>query len=150
MVICRTLSLILTGTLTGSDLHNYRGNEGKEVDYVLGHEAVGKIVEIGEAVTGFDVGDLVICPFSLSCGTVSRIFRASLATTKMPAQEIAITAERDILRVARMSYFSAHQTLQVPRPNICEYPSHRPRYFLSMSIFRLRLRCCCATSSQRD
>lgn len=34
----------------------------------MGHEAVGEVVALGEGVKGFRLGDLVISPFSLSCG----------------------------------------------------------------------------------
>ena len=33
---------------------------------VLGHETVGKVVEIGQHVTKFKVGDIVTCPFNLT------------------------------------------------------------------------------------
>jgi threonine dehydrogenase-like Zn-dependent dehydrogenase len=51
----------------GSDLHNYRqGEEG--TGFILGHEIVGEIVEVGSAVTKFSVGDIVASPFASSCG----------------------------------------------------------------------------------
>jgi len=37
----------------------------------MGHEAVGDVVALGEDVEGFKVGDMVISPFSLSCGKSS-------------------------------------------------------------------------------
>ncbi|OCF31448.1 hypothetical protein I316_06850 [Kwoniella heveanensis BCC8398] len=53
--------------LCGSDLHNYRQTE-PGTGFILGHEVVGEIVEIGAAVQKFKVGDVVASPFSLSCG----------------------------------------------------------------------------------
>lgn len=54
--------------LCGSDLHFYRGKEGPATGFTLGHEFVGSIVRIGTAVQRFKLGDVVLAPFSLSCG----------------------------------------------------------------------------------
>ena len=56
--------------LCGSDLHPYFGREtGLDAGTVMGHEMVGRVVEVGDEVTQVDVGDLVFTPFSTSCGT---------------------------------------------------------------------------------
>ena len=34
----------------------------------MGHEFTGEIVEVGSAVRGFKVGDLVVSPFTVNCG----------------------------------------------------------------------------------
>jgi alcohol dehydrogenase len=55
--------------LCGSDLHPYWGREkGLDAGTVMGHEFVGRIVEVGSAVSQFKVGDRVFAPFSTSCG----------------------------------------------------------------------------------
>lgn len=41
----------------------------------LGHEGVGRVVEIGEGVTSHAVGDLVIIPWQVSCGRCDRCRR---------------------------------------------------------------------------
>ena len=56
----------------GSDVHGFASG-GKlariENDYfILGHEAAGEVVEIGSAVTGFSVGDLVALEPGMTCG----------------------------------------------------------------------------------
>jgi threonine dehydrogenase-like Zn-dependent dehydrogenase len=53
---------------SGSDLHFYRGTEGPATGFTLGHELLGEIVEVGKGIKRFKQGDLVIAPFSLSCG----------------------------------------------------------------------------------
>lgn len=59
---------ITTTNICGSDLHMYEGrtsvNEGK----VLGHENLGEIIEIGDAVVRVKVGDRVCLPFNIACG----------------------------------------------------------------------------------
>ncbi|MFA9430997.1 alcohol dehydrogenase catalytic domain-containing protein [Egicoccus sp. AB-alg2] len=55
--------------LCGSDLHPYEGREPFRPDVVPGHEAVGVVVEVGDAVRGFGPGDRVLVPFTTSCGT---------------------------------------------------------------------------------
>lgn len=56
--------------LCGSDLHPWFGREvGLDPGTVLGHEFVGRVVEVGTGVTGLQVGARVVAPFSTSCGT---------------------------------------------------------------------------------
>jgi len=65
-VYLRLLHMI--SDLAGSDLHFYRGTEGPTTGFTLGHELLGEIVEVGKGIKRFKQGDLVIAPFSLSCG----------------------------------------------------------------------------------
>lgn len=54
----------------GSDLHVYRGKEaGLDAGTVMGHELAGEVVEVGAGVSGVRSGDLVVAPFTTSCGT---------------------------------------------------------------------------------
>nr|XP_018262019.1 alcohol dehydrogenase [Kwoniella dejecticola CBS 10117]OBR84177.1 alcohol dehydrogenase [Kwoniella dejecticola CBS 10117] len=55
--------------LCGSDLHLYRGHEDAGKGYIMGHEVVGTIVEKGQSVKKFNVGDVVAVPFTVSCGS---------------------------------------------------------------------------------
>jgi threonine dehydrogenase-like Zn-dependent dehydrogenase len=41
----------------------------------FGHEMAGEIVEVGSSVTAFEVGDRVIVPFQISCGTCAMCAR---------------------------------------------------------------------------
>ncbi|MDH4091302.1 MAG: alcohol dehydrogenase family protein [Cyclobacteriaceae bacterium] len=55
--------------ICGSDLHVYHGREqGCDHATAMGHEFVGKVVEVGKDVDRLKVGDLVMSPFSTSCG----------------------------------------------------------------------------------
>ena len=45
-----------------SDTHMMHGGSGPVEDRILGHEAVGEIVEVGNFVTKFKVGDVVVVP----------------------------------------------------------------------------------------
>jgi threonine dehydrogenase-like Zn-dependent dehydrogenase len=56
--------------ICGSDLHPYFGRErGLDPGTIMGHEFLGEIVEIGSDVEGFRAGDVVVAPFSTSCGS---------------------------------------------------------------------------------
>ncbi len=58
-VICRPLAL----APCTSDVHTvYEGAVGERTDMILGHEGVGQIVEVGELVKDFKVGDKVLVP----------------------------------------------------------------------------------------
>jgi len=57
--ICRPIAL----APCTSDIHTvYEGAVGERTDMILGHEAVGEIVEVGELVKDFKVGDKVLVP----------------------------------------------------------------------------------------
>jgi alcohol dehydrogenase len=54
--------------LCGSDLHPYLGREPARSGVVPGHEAVGEVFDVGDAVTTVRPGDRVLVPFTTSCG----------------------------------------------------------------------------------
>jgi threonine dehydrogenase-like Zn-dependent dehydrogenase len=45
-----------------SDVHVLHGGSSEKKDLILGHEAIGEIVEVGSMVTRFKVGDIVVVP----------------------------------------------------------------------------------------
>lgn len=45
-----------------SDTHTMHGGSGEKTDLILGHEAIGEIVEVGELVSRFKPGDIVVVP----------------------------------------------------------------------------------------
>ncbi len=58
-----------TTTICGTDLHILHGDVPAVTDgRVLGHEAVGTVTAVGDAVTGFAVGDRVLVPAITRCG----------------------------------------------------------------------------------
>jgi alcohol dehydrogenase len=74
-----------TTTICGTDLHILKGDvpavtEGR----VLGHEAVGTVVEVGSAVSSLAVDDRVIVPAITSCGRCANCKRA------MPSHCLAV------------------------------------------------------------
>ena len=54
--------------ICGSDLHMYDGRTDMEAGRILGHENMGEIVEVGNAVVRFKIGDMVCVPFNVACG----------------------------------------------------------------------------------
>ena len=59
---------ITTTNICGSDLHMYEGRTDVEKGKILGHENLGEVIEIGEAVDRVKVGDRVCLPFNIACG----------------------------------------------------------------------------------
>jgi alcohol dehydrogenase len=58
-----------TSTICGTDLHILKGDvPAVEPGRILGHEAVGTVVETGDAVTTLDQGDRVLVSCITSCG----------------------------------------------------------------------------------
>ncbi|EZF29069.1 zinc-type alcohol dehydrogenase-like protein [Trichophyton mentagrophytes] len=54
--------------LCGSELHVYRGHQPSGVDFIMGHEFTGTVVDAGSDVKTVKVGDKVVSPFTASCG----------------------------------------------------------------------------------
>lgn len=59
---------ITSTNICGSDLHMYEGRTNMAEGNILGHENMGKVVEVGKAVTQIKVGDMVCLPFNIGCG----------------------------------------------------------------------------------
>lgn len=59
---------ITSTAICGSDLHIYKGAIPTVKDYVIGHEPMGIVEEVGPGVTKVKKGDRVVLPFTVSCG----------------------------------------------------------------------------------
>jgi len=61
---------ITTTNICGSDLHLYE-TLGPFMDKgdVLGHESMGIVEEVGSGVTNLSVGDRIVVPFQIACGS---------------------------------------------------------------------------------
>lgn len=59
---------VTTTNICGSDLHMYEGRTTVEPGTVFGHENLGEVIEVGDAVSQVQVGDRVCLPFNISCG----------------------------------------------------------------------------------
>lgn len=66
----RDVILKVTSTaICGSDLHIYNGMFPQPKPMVLGHEFMGEVVEAGPDVLKLKVGDRVVVPFPVACGS---------------------------------------------------------------------------------
>jgi 2-desacetyl-2-hydroxyethyl bacteriochlorophyllide A dehydrogenase len=54
--------------ICGTDLHPYEGRLDIEADVILGHEFLGTVEEVGDAVTQIAEGDRVVSSCVVSCG----------------------------------------------------------------------------------
>jgi glutathione-independent formaldehyde dehydrogenase len=59
---------ITRAAICGTDLHTYEGRAGMESGRVLGHENLGRVAAVGQAVEQVKVGDMVCVPFNVACG----------------------------------------------------------------------------------
>jgi threonine dehydrogenase-like Zn-dependent dehydrogenase len=59
---------ITTTNICGSDLHMYEGRTDMEPGRVLGHENLGVVLDVGDAVDRIKIGDYVCLPFNVACG----------------------------------------------------------------------------------
>ena len=61
---------ITSTAICGSDLHLFNGFvPTMERGDILGHEFMGEVVEVGPSVRNIQVGDRVVVPFPISCGS---------------------------------------------------------------------------------
>jgi threonine dehydrogenase-like Zn-dependent dehydrogenase len=61
---------VTSAAICGSDLHLYDGYIPTiEKGDILGHETMGEVVEVGAAVQKIKVGDRVVIPFDIACGS---------------------------------------------------------------------------------
>src|ERR687886_419709 len=61
---------LTASAICGTDLHMIRGTmPGMRPGTILGHEGVGVIEELGEDVRNFNVGDRVVIPSTIACGS---------------------------------------------------------------------------------
>ena len=63
---CWFMSWAFSELMFASDLHLYRGTEDGGTDLIMGHEFTGIVVQIGTKVCKFQVGDVVVSPFTIS------------------------------------------------------------------------------------
>jgi S-(hydroxymethyl)glutathione dehydrogenase/alcohol dehydrogenase len=54
--------------ICGSDLHLYKKTIPLDEDYIIGHEPMGIVEEVGSNVKNVKKGDRVVIPFNVSCG----------------------------------------------------------------------------------
>jgi threonine dehydrogenase-like Zn-dependent dehydrogenase len=87
---------VTSTALCGSDLHYYRGHLKCPPGFICGHEFVGEIVEKGDSVSKFGIGDKVVVPFYTAClncyycvrGQASRCKEGELFGNSVPANTI--------------------------------------------------------------
>ncbi|MBW3657052.1 MAG: glutathione-dependent formaldehyde dehydrogenase [Actinobacteria bacterium] len=61
---------VTSTAICGSDLHLYDGYiPTMEKGDILGHEFMGEVVEVGAGVSNLRVGDRVVVPFPIACGS---------------------------------------------------------------------------------
>ncbi|KQR30467.1 alcohol dehydrogenase [Rhizobium sp. Leaf155] len=64
-----TIIKVTACAICGSDLHLYQGSvPDMHSGDVMGHEAMGEVVEVGKGNSKLQVGDRVVVPFTISCG----------------------------------------------------------------------------------
>jgi threonine dehydrogenase-like Zn-dependent dehydrogenase len=59
---------VTSTNICGSDLHIYEGRAPLEQGMAIGHEPLGEVIEVGDAVVKLKAGDMVSVPFNIACG----------------------------------------------------------------------------------
>lgn len=85
----------------GSDLHPYRSMRASERGRPMGHEAIGVVETVGDAVFGVHVGDHVVVPFGYADNTCE--ICADGVQTACPHGGFISGAQAELLRVPQAS-----------------------------------------------
>ncbi|MEV8214124.1 glutathione-independent formaldehyde dehydrogenase [Leifsonia sp. NPDC077715] len=82
---------ITSTNICGSDLHMYEGRTGFETGRWFGHENLGRVIEVGDAVDKVQVGEYVVLPFNVACGHCKNCERGltNYCLTAQPKKEWA-------------------------------------------------------------
>ncbi|MDX6682861.1 MAG: hypothetical protein QOG94_2900, partial [Solirubrobacteraceae bacterium] len=83
---------VTSTAICGSDLHLYDGYvPTMQHGDILGHEFMGEIVEVGKGVSNLAVGDRVVVPFPIACGSCNACTRGlfSLCENSNPNASMA-------------------------------------------------------------
>ena len=79
-------------TICGTDLHILKGDVPEvQPGTILGHEAVGTVLERGDAVTTVDVGDRVLASCITSCGRCAQCRIGVTASARGEAAGSSVT-----------------------------------------------------------
>jgi threonine dehydrogenase-like Zn-dependent dehydrogenase len=84
----RPLFEITLTTICGTDLHIVRGEYRVRPGLVIGHEPVGVIEELGDGVTGYEIGDRVLMRRLMNLVQFGRFDPTPLLTHRSPLGEI--------------------------------------------------------------
>lgn len=68
---------VTSAGICGSDLHMYDGRTALEKGTVVGHEIMGVIEDVGQAVRSIRPGDRVVLPFNIACGYCHNCYRGN-------------------------------------------------------------------------
>jgi len=107
--------------ICGSDLHVYHGREkGCDLATAMGHEFVGEIVDVGSEIQQLKKGDLVMSPFSTSCGQCEPCLNG-LSSRCIHSQLFGWRQENKGLHGGQAEYvrvpFAEHTLMHIP-PNL--------------------------------
>ena len=81
--------------ICGSDVHGYDGSSGRRIPpIIMGHEAAGNVVQVGEGVDGLSEGDRVTFDSTVYCGECANCLRG----------EINLCDRREVLGVSCGDY----------------------------------------------
>ncbi len=89
---------VTSTAICGSDLHIYNGLIPDKNSFVVGHEFMGIVEEVGTDVKNLKIGDRVVVPFPISCGQCYFCQQAHLPTQCENSNPEFYGPEGDILK----------------------------------------------------
>jgi threonine dehydrogenase-like Zn-dependent dehydrogenase len=57
--------MVFANRIISSELHVFRGHQPSPIDFIMGHEFTGTVVETGQGIKTLKKGDQVVSPFTI-------------------------------------------------------------------------------------
>ncbi|UQC74793.1 alcohol dehydrogenase GroES-like domain-containing protein [Colletotrichum lupini] len=119
---------ITSSAICGSDLHTYHGFGGSpNVPYGFGHEAVGYVSSVGDAVSGLEVGDYVIIPDNADDGHWGPSHPLSFGVGSANYGGLQVRSE-----TARIDIFRSKRQPKLTQSSVL----YQPNYLMISDVFK--------------
>ncbi|CAG8937794.1 unnamed protein product [Penicillium salamii] len=126
--------------LCGSELHVYRGHQPSGAGFIMGHEFTGAVVEVGSEITKFKEGDLVVSPFTVSCGACfycSRGYSSRCSKCQLYGSAVLDGGQAEYVRVPLADSTLFHSPSQIDESKLVLMADIFPTgYFAASNAFR--------------
>ncbi|CAG8397997.1 unnamed protein product [Penicillium salamii] len=126
--------------LCGSELHVYRGHQPSGAGFIMGHEFTGAVAEVGSEITKFKQGDLVVSPFTVSCGACfycSRGYSSRCSKCQLYGSAVLDGGQAEYVRVPLADSTLFHSPSQIDESKLVLMADIFPTgYFAASNAFR--------------
>ncbi|KAJ5991574.1 hypothetical protein N7522_011781 [Penicillium canescens] len=126
--------------LCGSELHVFRGHQPSANGFIMGHEFTGEVSSVGPDVQSFKLGDRVVSPFTVSCGSCfycKRGFSSRCAHSQLYGSAVLDGGQAEYVRVPLADSTLFHAPPEIDEKKLVLMADIFPTgYFAASNAFR--------------